>query len=73
MPTEDELERLYYKGVKPRNITVLIIFDDYPFWTTETKGPDGRFIYFADPTSGDWYTRDGSTGMRTIAVRSLSK
>jgi len=70
MPTEDELERFYHKGVKPRNITVLIIFDGYPFWTTETKGSDGRFIYFADPTSGDWYTRDGSSSMRAIAVRS---
>ncbi len=73
MPTEVELERLYHKGVKPRNITALIIFDGYPFWTAETKGPDGRFIYFADPTSGDWYTQDGSSGMRTIAVRPLSK
>ena len=73
MPTEDELERFYHNGVKPRNITVLIITDGYPFWTTETKGPDGRFIFFADPTNGDWYTRDGSSSMRAIAVRSLSK
>lgn len=73
MPTEDELERFYQKGAKPRNITALIIFDGSPFWTSETKGADGRFIYFYDPTSGDWHPRDGSSYMRAIAVRSPSK
>ena len=73
MPTEAELERFYQKGAKPRNIAALIIFDGAPFWTTETKGADGRFIYFYDPTSGDWYARDGSSGMRAIAVQSPSK
>jgi hypothetical protein len=73
MPTENEVDRLYNKGVQPRNVPPLILADGWPIWLSEAKGEDGKFTYLYSPPSPDWYKKDGSSSMRVIAVRSPSK
>lgn len=70
LPTENEVARLVHFCIKTKNIPALVFTDSWPVWVSETKGEDGRYIYLAEPGSPDWYEKDGSTGMRVIAVRS---
>ena len=72
MPTMDELEGLYKKGMGSHNITSLLKTTS-PYlwiWSGEAQGSsDARYFYFYN---GDrsWYSRDYSGGVRGFAVRS---
>jgi len=70
MPTENELKRLYLKGVQPRNMGLLLKADGWAVWSLETKDSEARYVYFIESGEGYWYDRNQPSGMRAIAVRS---
>lgn len=70
MPKEDELKRLYLKGVKPRNMGLLLKADGWPVWSVENKGPEARYFHFIKSGESYWYDRYAPYDMRAVAVRS---
>jgi len=74
MPTTDELEGLYNRGVGSRNMTPLLKTTGWWVWSGETKGSsDARYFGFGNGGGGRfWYYRDGSYDGRVFAVRSRS-
>ena len=71
MPTLDELEGIYEKGLGDRNMTPLLKTTGWWVWSGETKGSSDAGDFDFGSGNGDWDGRDGSIG-RAFAVRSRS-
>jgi len=71
MPTTDELEALYKKGVGDRNMTPLLKTTGWGVWSSETKGSSLAWIFDFDDGSRSWSVRNFSY-LRAFAVRSRS-
>ena len=74
MPTMDELEGIYEKGVGDRNMSPLLKTTGWWIWAGETKGSSAarRFSFFRYGTRY-WYNRADSDDNRAFAVRSRNK
>ncbi len=72
MPTMDELEGLYSRGVGSRNMTPLLETTGWWVWSGETKGSSGAWGFPFDLGFRAWSHRDLSSGKRVFAVRSRS-
>jgi hypothetical protein len=69
MPTMDELEGLYKKGVGSRNMTPLLKTHGWLVWSGEVKGSliAGDFLFFDGRKT--WISRDHAKNGRAFAVR----
>ncbi len=71
MPTMDELEGIYEKGLGDRNMTPLLETTGWWVWSGETSDSSaaGNFDFH----DGNWFWSCGSTNSRVFAVRSRSE
>ena len=72
MPTMDELEGLYKKGVKWRNMTPLLKTTGWLVWSGETKGSSDACVFYFRFGCRFWPDRTTSYLRRGFAVRSRS-
>jgi len=72
MPTINELESLYKKGVGTRNMTPLLKTTGWWVWSNETKNSSGARAFRFHGGLSSWYSRSYSKNGRAFAVRSRS-
>ncbi|MBC8427227.1 MAG: DUF1566 domain-containing protein [Deltaproteobacteria bacterium] len=70
MPTMNELEGLYQKGVGSRNRTSLLGSSGWYVWSGKSKGSSYAWNFNFSNGYGYWYARDDSYSGRAFAVRS---
>ncbi|MBL7217051.1 MAG: caspase family protein [Desulfobacteraceae bacterium] len=75
MPTTDELQGLYKKGMRSHNLTSLLLNTTYKYlyvWSGETKGSSDARLFAFRRGLRHWLSRDDSFNLRAFAVRSRS-
>lgn len=71
MPTRDDVETLYEKGVGKRNMTPLLKISGWSVWYVDKKySSSGWYLYFNFGEDFGFITRSDSYGKRVFAVRS---
>jgi len=70
MPTRDDVETLYEKGVGKRNMTPLLKISGWSVWYVDKKySSSGWYLYFNFGEDFGFITRSDSYGKRAFAVR----
>ena len=72
MPTVNELQSLYKKGIGTRNMTPLLKTTGWYVWSGETQGSSDAMNFIFGYGYGGWYYTSGSAKFRAFAVRSRS-
>lgn len=70
MPTRDELQSLYQKGMGKHNISPLFKITAWTVWTRELKGSSSAWCFNFDTGSSTWAARNRHPRKRAFAVRS---
>jgi len=72
MPTLDELESLYKKGLGNRNMTLLLKNTAWYVWSVETQDSSSAWTFSFEHGYMTWDARNFHRGERAFAVRSRS-